>query len=884
MHSEFMEGYCTALLEEPINEIYEDENDFVYTEATRNYYWTIFNNYVFMPQSGDETTNDNEIYKETSNSITQNIQFADQLSSYAYDVKTDMDPTRMLQDSSDADLGNFFSRPIKIAEFEWGTGTTLAADIDPWDLYFSNKRVINRIANFKLMRSNLHVKVIINGNGFQYGRAMMTYLPFDSVDDLSTNSALIPQDRIQMSQQPRIFLDPTTSTGGSMKLPFFFNENYVDIVASQWRDLGRLYFRSLNSLKHANGASDKVTISVFAWAEDVALSVLTSQNPVTMIAQSGQEEIEEANMTGTVSGPATAVAKMSNALSVIPPIAPFALATSKAATMVATAAKSLGYCRPPVTKNPEPYRAFPSSSLAVTNVPDTAAKLTVDEQQELTVDPRIAGVGPEDPMAIKEIAKRESYLTQFDWNLGSAPETLLWNARVSPVTWDQSGTDPIAHHFPACAVAALPFKYWTGSMKFRFQIVCSTFHKGRLKIVYDPDVIDDTEYNVNYIDIVDIADKQDFTVTIGNGQTRTLLDHHQPGTDSSTQLHSTTKYTAKEAGNGVLSVYVVNELTTPNSTVNNDIQINVFVSMGDDFEVFVPDDWFQTFVFKPQSGAEVIPESQNTMEANAPQQSMTDELGPGKQDNSLINMVYTGESISSFRQLLKRYNMHERVYVGVDTGINNLLYSGRRHMFPYLRGNVDGAVHETIGSTPYNYVNTLLLHWVTLCFSGWRGSIRRKVIFNSPTVDGDSHGNFMYIQRNDEGQANYLNLSASAANVDTVSQGAAQIVFNQDLFLSTVESTNTGVKGLLYVNSGVNPIGEFESPFYSTYRFVPGKTENWTTAFRDVEGYTTVIRGPGDPDEFTDTLVAIGEDFQTYFWTGLPRMYFEKAPPIPNNI
>jgi hypothetical protein len=325
----------------------------------------------------------------------------------------------------------------------------------------------------------------------------------------------------------------------------------------------------------------------------MSLAVLTSREPSTLVPQSGKEsEIDEANKSGIVSGPATTVAKVSNALGVIPAIKPFAMATSTVATAVAGAAKSMGYCRPPVTKNPDPMRPIPTSQFATTNTPDTAIKLTVDDKQELSIDPRIAGVGPEDPMSIREIAKRETYLTKFKWDIGTAPETLLWNARIDPVTWAENAGPPTSFHFPSCAMAALPFKYWTGTMKFRFQIVCSAFHKGRLKFVYDPQFLASNEYNTNYLEIVDIADTQDFTIEVGNGQSTTLLDHHLPGLDSVTQMYSTTPYASQEEGNGVIGVYVVNELTTPNSTVNNDIEINVFVSMGDDFEVFVPDDHF----------------------------------------------------------------------------------------------------------------------------------------------------------------------------------------------------------------------------------------------------------------------------------------------------
>lgn len=880
---------------EPSPSFMEDEDDGPWIEIPFGKYHN-----KYKPQSGMEnmTTSDANISKAGTDISTQNVQFLDQKPAYSYDVNSTMDPTRKLQDSNDADLGSFFERPIKIAEEEWGTGTQLAFDIDPWQLYFSNKRVINRIANFKLMRANLHIKVVINGNGFQYGRALVNYLPLADFDKLSSNAALVREDLVQASQQPHIFLDPTTSTGGEMILPFFWHENYVDVVDGTWSQLGQLFFRSINDLKHANGASDQVTVSVFAWATEVSTSVLTSRNPLFLSPQNGLEpqageEIDEANKDGVISAPATAIAKISNAAAAFPPIAPFALATSEIATGIANMARMMGYCRPPTTKNPDPLRPSPISSMAVTTVPDTAQKLSVDDKQELTIDPRITGLGPSDALAIKEIAKRESYLTTFSWNIGTDPEQLLWNARISPVTWATSAGSPPAYHFPACAMAALPFKYWTGSMTFRFQIVCSAFHKGRLRFVYDPDFLgSDPEYNVNYQEVVDIADKQDFSITIGNGQTVSLLDHHKPGDDSSTQMYSTIRYTAQEQGNGVLGVYVVNELTTPNSTTNNDIEVNVFVSMGDDFEVFVPDDWFQKFVFKPQSGLEpqsgaepampaMVPESQNTEEPSAPQQSMTETVGPGKQDNALINMVFTGESVLSFRQLLKRYALHERMALNAGGADNvNRRASLQRNMFPYLRGNVGGAVGSTATSASYNYVNTLLLHWVTLAFQGWRGSIRRKMLLNNEGYEFDS--GYAYVQRTPEldSSNNYRNVLSTVPNPPTISSSAAEIVRNDDVITGTIESRVNGQKGLAYMNTKINPAVEFESPYYSTYRFYPGKEDNWTENNLRSEGYVYQIRASCDRATIVDTHVATGEDFQVYFWTGLPRMYYENGPPV----
>lgn len=826
------------------------------------------------------------IQKKGTFTAQENVDFSDQMQPYVYDAGGEMDPTRSLQDSDDATLDNFFSRPLKIHEEEWGTGTSKYININPWSLYFENPRVINRLATYKLLKAKLHLKIVINGNGFQYGRALVSYLPYPSWDTLSTSRELFPLDLIQESQRPHVFLDPTTSSGGEMILPMFWYANYLDIPTESWGELGEITIRSINDLKHANGAADRASISVFAWAEDVSFSVLTSREPDnTLVPQMG--EIDEANRSGVISKPASVIAKCAGLLKTVPSIAPFALATEMGASAVGNIAKMFGYSRPLITKAPDPFVPRPFGQLAVTNVPDNCYKLTVDEKQELSIDPRIAGLsGGTDPLNIRDIASRESYLTTFSWNIGTAPETILWNSRIDPALWAESLETPRALYLPACAVACMPFEYWTGSMKFRFQIVCSSFHKGRLKVVYDPDFIATNEYNTNYLHVIDIADTKDFTIEIGNGQHYTLLNHHKPGLQSITQAYGTTRFTSKGAGNGVIGLYVVNELTTPNSTVNNDIEINVFVSMGDDFEVFVPSNDFQKYVYKPifseQSGT-IVPESENTTEPSAPLHDETVKLGPALQDDELINKVYTGESITSFRQMLKRYNLHS--CIGLISS-NDRMLQVQMAAFPYLRGRVDGAIHTTEDGQAYNYCNTVMLHWVSHCFSGWRGSIRWKAIYRSAGSAGSRSGT-KYMPRMEVSRfsqpgpytetrldpfPDYYNPSRAAASV-VVATNTPGVHFSEG-------RPDSISRGTAITIGEINPTLEWEIPFYSALRHIPGKAQDWTSVILHGGSIFNMWHGLDNPTT-VDFYCAAGEDYVPYFWTGCPPLYFEPSPVAP---
>jgi len=91
-----------------------------------------------------------------------------------------------------------------------------------------------------------------------------------------------------------------------------------------------------------------------------------------------------------------------------------------------------------------------------------------------------------------------------------------------------------------------------------------------------------------------------------------------------------------------------------------------------------------------------------------------------------------------------------------------------------------------------------------------------------------------------------------------------------------------GPRGTLYQDSQINPVAEFEVPYYSDIRFSPGKQVDYSTSnsvYQD--GYNWFAQTYADKRSTCDFHVAAGEDFQVYFFTGLPKMHFEFSPPLP---
>jgi len=824
--------------------------------------------------------------------------FSDQNPAYSYDVVSNPDATYMVSDTTDSDLNNFFSRPIKIASYSWVISQQLFQVFNPWELFFSNPRIINRVSNYNLMRAKLKVKVVLNGNGFHYGRAIMSYTPLHNLDNMTVDRSFFIQDVVQASQRPHIYLDPTLSQGGEMTLPFFWHKNYLSVPNQEWTEMGEMVIHGMQNLKHANGASDNVTISIFAWAEDVSLSIPTSVAPGGLVPQSGLESgAKDEYGTGPISKPASIIARAAGSLVAAPVIGAYARATQIGAGAIATIASIFGYSRPINVDPIHSYKPIYLGNMANTNAEDTSCKLSTDIKQELTLDPRVVGLGDTDEMVIKQIAMRESFLTRFNWSLNKTPESLLFSCVVDPGVHNilDSGLISVERHLPACAFACEPFKYWKGSLDYRFQIVSSNYHKGRIKIVYEPFNFTSltAEYNTNYTYILDIAESKDFTVKIGWGQTQAFRKHLPLDSNLSSMFATNgtnVTYTPDSGyGNGIINVYVVNELTVPNTISNNDIQVNVFVSACDDFEVAVPDmsqleiasylpPPVATASFTPQSGIEETGDRDSTEQPSRPMHSGADEMMASTSsptDHTLD--VYFGETIQSFRALLKRYTLHREF--AIDTNNASIppgptIWVSWQYYFPFHRG-YDPDGFWTLDGKKYSWCKFTLLNYVTPAFSAFRGGVRWKShVWGSELPDG-----FHRVIREQD-----RNRQSDAVNPLTFTN-------NLELLKELDHTSRTGGEGQLVQAVKKNPVLEYEIPSTTPYRFLCAKDNNWTNR--------TGVKYAGDtsPQSRWDMFYtlqtgqvcvrsdycAAAEDFSLYFFTGAPIIYLYSTPgPLPS--
>jgi len=809
---------------------------------------------------------------------SETMLFRDNVPGYIDSRGAHFDMTRDDGMMQDATLGSWFSRPIKIAEYQWEVDSPFFQRFNPWTLFWENERNIEKIKNYHLLRSTLHIKILINGNAFYYGRAIAAYEPLSPIDNTSPKRTWVPEDRIRGSQRMHVYLNPTTSQGGSLELPFFWPKNNWVVSQNDWRDMGEIVLASFNNLRHANAGTEPINISIMAWAENVKFAIPTRSVPIPTtrisIPEAGKEKDEHEQ--NVISRPATNVARAAGALSDVPVIGPYAKATQIGADAVAQAAKMFGLSAPN-NLNYSIFEPRAKHSIAVTDTKQSANKVTVDSKQELTIDPRTTGIREDDELPIASIAGRESYLATFVWTLQDQSGLHLWNARVDPGLKARNGNE---WHFPACATAALPFQYWRGTMRFRFQVVASEYHKGRLRIVYDPKIGGGTsEYNTHYSTIHDIAESKDFTVDVGWGQD---VPYRQSiGWENTGEYGILPITTNPLHGNGVISVYVLNKLSVPSAT-NSQVQVNVFISALDDFEVAAPDDKMSYLKFRPpvsipESGT--VPENDND-DQGAPVEDPPpiDTMGDAMLDKPSTTMVFMGETIASFRTLLKRAYKSELRLVTEPT--STALYKISRGSFPTYGGFITGQNPRSgsmlttfLDGRVYNASLTTLMNYLGRAFLGWRGSTRWTVDTSTVHLTGQVEGvsdtwnsiSFHLARRND------FTLSQQIAMIESVSPPNVAQAFNE-------VDRGLDCYGMHIGNTAVNPIQTVEVPYLQNDRF--------KYTFLD-DNYETTTNGPGwdcsfmmpnssfFDSSFLKLYVSAGEDFNFFFFNGMPPVYYE---------
>lgn len=834
--------------------------------------------HLYNPQSGEtgvSVTTASDVQNE------QVVGFNDQSAGWMTDISAGYDDTMDTATKVGSDLGAFLERPVKLTTQTWAVGQPLFFDVNPWEVFLNDSFVRSKIANYELLRGTMHIKVLISGTGFHYGRSLVSYNPASAFDELSIQRNFLDVDLVGASQKPHIYLNPSKNEGGEMSLPFFYRNNYISLSKGEQSELGLLTVKSFDQLRHANGGDDPVTIQVWGWMENVSLTMPTSLT--AFVPQAGGKKNSKKKTgkstamnsgdeygKGIISAPASAIAKAAGMLESIPMIAPYARATEMVATKVGQIAALFGYSRPAVISDIVLQKPSPTGNLANVDAADAVNRLTLDSKQELTIDSRTVGLDGSDQMTIDSICCRESYLTSFTMSSTDPVDKLLWNSYVTPNLARAQGDE--LHMTPMSAMSQY-FGQWHGTIKYRFQIVKSQFHKGRILVRYDPRSFGaDVDYNTNYSRVIDLAEEDDFEIEVGWGQSRPFLNLQQMSTSVANNTYGTTRLTtdSDERQNGVIEVNVVNSLVSP--SLDSPIQIIVSVS-GCDLKWGAPSadklrnlHYFPSatpaLAFTPQSG-EVAADGESAESGMPTGSNSLDPINVVEQPDDHTMEVFFGESPTSIRELMRRYVYNKTYVVPQPSGQGQFSVNTKNlKALPVQSGYDPEGRDSTLSGSPGSIAQSSPISYFSPMFAGWRGSLRHKLLFagNSDFYNNPIVSRSGFTQNLDWQQSEY---ALGPLNAEQLSDRMGRF---------------TG-GGAAATNIGINNTIEYEMPYYNGQRFssarMIGAASNSSDSAR-VQTVTIDDTGGGLNGILAQSFqdwVAAGEDYTLFFFTGVPVMY-----------
>lgn len=642
----------------------------------------------------------------------------------------------MADAQTSADLATFLSRPVRVYSGTWAPSDPvglLAPNLPVWGNFFNNVAIKNKLSNYAFVRGNLKLKIVTNASPFLYGSMRAVYRPLHTFKGLTVSSTF-PSALIPYSQMPGVWVTPAHSEGAEFTCPFIWHKSFVRTSSlAEVNALGVLDLIVYNTLASANGATSSVSVQIFAWMDDVTLAGPT----VGAVLQADEYGV------GVVSAPASAVAAAANKFSNLPTIGRFAKATEIGASAVSNIAKLFGFTNVPVIEDVRPVRNVQFPSLASAEIGYVHDKLALDAKNELSIDPAIAGLGSDDELAISHFVQRESFLTGLSWPSSAAADTPLFSSIVLPQLTYSTGN--VIDFTPAALVSNL-FRNWRGDMIFRFRFIATPFHKGRVRISYDPQAAgvqttgDTGPFVMNKI--IDLGAETDvefrvpyqqalpWCYTLGSNQISTWSTSSAPALGLTETFH-----------NGLISLKVLTALTGPTTTAA--VGIQVFVRGAENLEFSNPS----------SESSDLTPYAIQSEEYYDKGSAMQDAIGASSEASTHRALVNFGESVQSLRTLMRRHNLLDAILVPASTPATAGVFRIEQTRFPLYYGfdpngwQLARGVSAPSVNFPFNFASVTPWHLISNCFLAQRGSM--NWVFNptrsaSPVVSRISRQNLTF--------------------------------------------------------------------------------------------------------------------------------------------
>lgn len=571
--------------------------------------------------------------------------------------------TNSADDGTLPSIKMYFGKPTKV--YNGVFAETDVASTWSWQNVYdpikTNAMYYDKLVGVYAFRATTVLTLQVNANRFQSGRYMLVHLPLGGADwsdpAMASYIKMKTYSAMQYTQLPHVEIDLATDSQIELRIPHVTFNNACPVTKSTETSFTKYtpgLFKIYPYMSLRAGASAS-TCGFTLWVHYEDVEIFSNMAP-QMGGFENAERGTSGKMFGKVKdvlgmevytpGPVETIANkvrvISDSATRVPMLSAFAAPVSWLADIVGGVASIFGWSKPlQIAPAGDTHLAL-FHDLPNCDTKDNITSMSLTKDNRVDILPGFSGTSV-DELSIDYLKKIYAYYDVVTWNSTDLVSTQLFKYPLSPGYFMKSATEEAHVMSLQTPIAFLSqfFHYYRGGLQFKFKIVKTEFHSGRLIFGFFPCDIpisglgtEATFANLDYAQktVIDVRDGVEWTMSV-------------PYVSTTAFKRNARNATSYDEWYGYLCCYVLSPLIAPDG-VTPDIKILIEVCGADDLEFQVP---------LRNEYVPIIP----IAVAAAPQMGdplNTGTIGTMKEEMHRFNddAACIGECVTSFRQLLKR--------------------------------------------------------------------------------------------------------------------------------------------------------------------------------------------------------------------------------------
>lgn len=622
--------------------------------------------------------------------------------------------TKMLNTQSNvASVTDYLNKPIVLTSGSFALTDTFSIFNTfsmPYAAFQASSALLwrQKLAGFFGIRMDMRFRLVVNANKFQQGRYMLGWTATGGNTPVTSNLKALRYlhahnaTLVQRTTVPHVELDLATQSVAEILIPYASVRSYYPLnsvlSAVDRYGLGFISLYPYDPLLAPTG-STTCGYTLYVSLENVELYGASS-------AQGGLSKREVSNKNnGPISGVAGAISRGFREFSSIPLIGEYAKGVSWIADRISNTAAIFGFSKPTAGDCIPKMCIVNAPSHTTVDGDSDSRTLSFLNQPGVVPLKGLSGIDY-DEMDFSFIKSKYAWFRTVPWVIEAVVGTVITDIDVTPLTGTKNIIADGYDNFSYAPVTFLSkqFRYWRGSLKFKFKIVKTEYHSGRLQFAFFPTddsvIVADAAY-VNRI-IVDIREHSEIELVIPF-------------------IHTNPWMITDLAKVGILRVTVVDPLVAP-ASVSPVINILIEIAGGEDFETAGPEDFNRTATVLTPQGLDG-PRTEENIYSSVIGSAVVNS------DPNIMSGLTIGDKVSSVRAFLKRFTPVMKI-VSNETTMNvaGVVIAPDIILF---------ATGTTAAPGDHTFAGDTLSAWAS-CYTFMSGGIRIRDVLDFGMTTGTS--------------------------------------------------------------------------------------------------------------------------------------------------